>query len=462
MRALRSWLGLLGTLALAGLPAPAGAQPVGSEFQINTYTTGSSESAPTAVAWSQRTRAGTSSSSGQSYGQDGSDYGDLRPALRQRGRGPGQRVPRQLLHDRDPERSLPSPRTRTGTSSSSGTAWPGRQQPTGSSASATTARACARGASSASTRTRRRAQSVPSVASDASGNFVVVWEQRPGRRQLRDLRPALRQRAASLGRRVPRQLVHDVVPAAPVRGLGRERELRRRLGRAVPGRRTLRDLRPALRQRGRAPGSRVPRQLLHDGQPVRPLRRLRRERELRRRLGSYGQDGSSYGIFGQRYDSAGVRSGGRVPRELVHDSYQRHPSVASDASGNFVVVWQSYRPGRQRLRGLRPALRQRRRALRGPSSRSTPTRRLQDFPLWRLRVPTSSSWPGSPTDRTEAATVSSASASTLRETIMVVSPNTNVKWRIGSLQRIQWTHNLGADATFRIELDRDDDGTTRS
>ena len=39
MRALRSWLGLLGTLALAGLPAPAGAQPVGSEFQVNTYTT---------------------------------------------------------------------------------------------------------------------------------------------------------------------------------------------------------------------------------------------------------------------------------------------------------------------------------------------------------------------------------------------------------------------------------------
>jgi hypothetical protein len=39
-----------------------------------------------------------------------------------------------------------------------------------------------------------------------------------------------------------------------------------------------------------------------------------------------------------------------------------------------------------------------------------------------------------------------------------VNPNTNVKWRIGSLQRIQWAHNLGTDATFIIELDRDDDG----
>jgi hypothetical protein len=45
------------------------------------------------------------------------------------------------------------------------------------------------------------------------------------------------------------------------------------------------------------------------------------------------------------------------------------------------------------------------------------------------------------------------------DTITVESPNTNVKWRIGSQHRIQWTHNLGADETSRIELDRDDDGT---
>jgi len=31
MRAIRSWRGLLGTLTLAGLPASAGAQAVGSE-----------------------------------------------------------------------------------------------------------------------------------------------------------------------------------------------------------------------------------------------------------------------------------------------------------------------------------------------------------------------------------------------------------------------------------------------
>jgi hypothetical protein len=44
------------------------------------------------------------------------------------------------------------------------------------------------------------------------------------------------------------------------------------------------------------------------------------------------------------------------------------------------------------------------------------------------------------------------------DTITVVSPNTNVKWRIGSVQHIQRTHNLADRATFRIELDRDDNG----
>ncbi|MEM7588014.1 MAG: hypothetical protein AAF560_31790 [Acidobacteriota bacterium] len=47
-------------------------------------------------------------------------------------------------------------------------------------------------------------------------------------------------------------------------------------------------------------------------------------------------------IFGQRFDASGQRLGG----ELVINGYtsllQRRPSVAADAMGNFVVVWESY------------------------------------------------------------------------------------------------------------------------
>ena len=54
---------------------------------------------------------------------------------------------------------------------------------------------------------------------------------------------------------------------------------------------------------------------------------------------SYPQDGSGYGIFGQRYDSSGTALGGEFQVNTYTANSQRYPSVASDASGNFVVVW---------------------------------------------------------------------------------------------------------------------------
>ena len=73
MRALRSWLGLLGTLALAGLPAPAGAQPVGSEFQVNTYTTSRSASTRSAITLVAADASGNFVVVWRSA-QDGDDY----------------------------------------------------------------------------------------------------------------------------------------------------------------------------------------------------------------------------------------------------------------------------------------------------------------------------------------------------------------------------------------------------
>jgi len=56
---------------------------------------------------------------------------------------------------------------------------------------------------------------------------------------------------------------------------------------------------------------------------------------------SAGQDGSYEGIFGQRFDSAGVPAGSEFPVNTYTDNNQNHPSVAMDAAGNFVVTFSS-------------------------------------------------------------------------------------------------------------------------
>jgi hypothetical protein len=56
---------------------------------------------------------------------------------------------------------------------------------------------------------------------------------------------------------------------------------------------------------------------------------------------SLGQDGSSYGVFGQRFSAAGARRGSEFQANTYVTSYQSRPAVASDANGNFIVVWQS-------------------------------------------------------------------------------------------------------------------------
>src|SRR5437870_4177262 len=57
------------------------------------------------------------------------------------------------------------------------------------------------------------------------------------------------------------------------------------------------------------------------------------------------QDGSGYGIFGQRYASSGAPLGPEFRANTFTTSNQNFPSVASDSSGNFVVVWSSLQDG---------------------------------------------------------------------------------------------------------------------
>jgi hypothetical protein len=54
---------------------------------------------------------------------------------------------------------------------------------------------------------------------------------------------------------------------------------------------------------------------------------------------SWGQDGSSQGAFGQRYDAAGAAVGTEFQINSYTTGWQGAPAVAAAADGSFVVVW---------------------------------------------------------------------------------------------------------------------------
>ena len=57
---------------------------------------------------------------------------------------------------------------------------------------------------------------------------------------------------------------------------------------------------------------------------------------------SGGQDGSTEGVFAQRFNSAGAKVGSEFQVNTYTTWPQRAPTVAADSSGNFVVAWVSY------------------------------------------------------------------------------------------------------------------------
>ena len=56
---------------------------------------------------------------------------------------------------------------------------------------------------------------------------------------------------------------------------------------------------------------------------------------------STGQDGALDGVFGQRYGSDGAPTGSEFQVNTYTANNQRHPRVACDDAGNFVVAWDS-------------------------------------------------------------------------------------------------------------------------
>jgi hypothetical protein len=57
---------------------------------------------------------------------------------------------------------------------------------------------------------------------------------------------------------------------------------------------------------------------------------------------SRDQDGSSYGVYAQRYSADGVAQGGEFRVNTYTPGMQRVPSVAMDSNCDFVVAWVSY------------------------------------------------------------------------------------------------------------------------
>ena len=56
---------------------------------------------------------------------------------------------------------------------------------------------------------------------------------------------------------------------------------------------------------------------------------------------SSGQDGSGYGVYAQRFTAAGVAVGSEFRVNSTTAGNQRNATVAMDASGDFVITWQS-------------------------------------------------------------------------------------------------------------------------
>jgi hypothetical protein len=54
-----------------------------------------------------------------------------------------------------------------------------------------------------------------------------------------------------------------------------------------------------------------------------------------------GQDGNLWGIAGRRYDALGVAQGGDFLVNTFPTGDQRKPAVTADATGNFIVTWNS-------------------------------------------------------------------------------------------------------------------------
>jgi hypothetical protein len=267
-------------MALTAAVAAAQAPPLGAEFQVNTYTTDAQESPSVAVAPS-----GAFVVVWTSVGQDGSGEGVF-----------GQRYD-SLGHAAGSEFQVNSFTT-------------GNQR-------------------------------YPSVGMDDSGKFVVVWASIG---QASSSYAVFGQRYDGSGTKIGTEFPIDTSttqsdsrPRVAVRGDGSFIVAWQRASSSS----SLDDIEvQRFQANGAAVGTLFQANTYSLGLQLNPAIAADRDGDFVVAWQSQNQDGDAAGIFGQRFDAAGNKLGPEFQANTYTEGNQAFPAVATDAKGNFVVVWQ--------------------------------------------------------------------------------------------------------------------------
>lgn len=182
-------------------------------------------------------------------------------------------------------------------------------------------------------------QRFPAVAADALGNFVVVWnrfDQGSGGSQI------LLQRFSADGQRQGEELAANLLPAGSATSPSVAMDADGKFLVAWTDAETL----GVFARRYNAAGQAL-------GDPFRVDTQSAGYDDFARVAitpgGGFvvcwmsdGVDGDSTGVFARRYDAAGIALGDEFQVNTYTDHYQAYPSIASDATGEFIIAWESY------------------------------------------------------------------------------------------------------------------------
>ena len=383
------------------------AHPKGSEFQVNTYTTGVQASPAVAMDGS----SGAFVIAWSSSGQDGSSSGIYAQRYLPDGTPDGTGVSGQHLHGGQPVHANRGdgrcgPFCRRLVQRRSG--WQRLRH---------LRSAVQRGRNTGGTEFQVNTytdgdQVSPSVAMDDAGRFVIVWTSRDQDGSvtacmLSGTKPTERLWETS-SRSTPTRPLRSGNPRWPWTPVG---NFVHGLGKLRPGWQRLRYLRSEIPCRRRpadateflvntwTTGSQDYAALAMDaaGHFVITWR-------------NFDQDGSGYGVFAQVFDADGSPSGTEFQVNTYTDGYQYYPAVAMNAFGRFAIAWRS--DGQdgsdagvfaKQFTGFSC-----RQSMPGRSSRSTHTLRTISISRpWQQTLQRATSWlPGQACRRTAAATVS--------------------------------------------------------